>query len=176
MTFRIRAPLVVLALSWSSASSAQRPDWVNQILIAAELPVSAAEARREGAPSDEIRRVLEAMRAANVPAHEARGLIEEERVARREHGPVDNFGAFVQSRLQAGLRGRELAAAIRAEHAARGKGRPARPTMGQGKAAAPDTANARGRKAPPAATTPSASEKGRSENGRPTARPDRPGR
>lgn len=63
------------------------------------------------------------MEAKKVPAHEARQVIDEERVARRDHRPVDNFGAFVQSRLQAGLRGQELAAAIRAEHAARGKGK-----------------------------------------------------
>lgn len=112
----------------SSVSLAQRPERVNQLLAAAELPVSAAQARREGTPNGEVRSVLDAMRASRVPAHEARLVIDEGRSARRTHGPVDNFGAFVQSKLRAGLRGRDLAAAIRAEHAARGKNRGARAT------------------------------------------------
>jgi hypothetical protein len=113
-----------LALSFFStgAASAQVPDWVTQVLAAALLPVSAAEARREGVPDSEVRALLNALQNANVRADEARELLDEERADRREHGPVDNFGAFVQSKLQAGLRGRELAAAIRAEHVANGIG------------------------------------------------------
>jgi len=41
-----------------------------------------------------------------------------------EHGPVDNFGAFVKSKLAEGLRGRDLADAIAIEHKVRGKGKP----------------------------------------------------
>lgn len=111
------------AMLWSNPLSGQTPDLVSRILSAAELPVSTAQARVEGTPSDVIRKVLEVMVGAKVPAGEAHEVIDEERSARRENGPVDNFGAFVQSQLAAGLRGRELAAAIHAEHAARGKGR-----------------------------------------------------
>ena len=50
-----------------------------------------------------------------------------------EHGPTDNFGAFVQSKLDQGLRGRELSDAIRAEHAAHGKGKGAIKNPGKGK-------------------------------------------
>ncbi|HEU6450679.1 MAG TPA: hypothetical protein VFT57_04610 [Gemmatimonadaceae bacterium] len=110
------------ALLWSRPSFGQSPDLLSRILSAAKLPVSTAQAREEGTPSDVIRKVLEVMMGARVPAGEAHDVIDEERAARRENGPVDNFGAFVQSQLAAGLRGRELAAAIRAEHAARGKG------------------------------------------------------
>lgn len=118
-----RSPLVLaFALFVSGAASAQQPDWVTVLLGAAQLPVSANAARGEGVPGDEVRAVIEAMRGKNVPANEAREVLDEARNARREHGPVDNFGAFVQSKLDAGLRGRDLAAAIRAEHAARGKG------------------------------------------------------
>jgi len=62
-----------------------------------------------------------------VPAGSLAELFAEENDAIRKHGRIDNFGAFVQEKLAAGLRGRELAAAIHAEHAARGigKGRPA---------------------------------------------------
>jgi hypothetical protein len=133
-------PQLVLAFSVSlgGASFAQRSERVNQLLIAANLPVSAARARNEGASNDEVRGALDALRTARVPAHEARAVLDEERDARRRNGPVDNFGAFVQSKLQAGLRGRDLAAAIRAEHVARGKNNAARSKASppRGKAAA----------------------------------------
>lgn len=141
-------PLALAAsVSWSGAAAAQIPDWVTQILAAAQLPVTAAEARREGVPDAEVRAILDALRGANVPAHEARHLIDEERSARREHGPVDNFGAFVQSKLQAGLRGRDLAAAIRAEHVARGHGKAGQAQGNKRKSGAVrDTMRARGTK------------------------------
>lgn len=119
--------LMVLSFDWSIPLRPQLPDWVQQILTAAQLPVVATEARREGVASDEVRAALEAMRTAGVPPYEATALMDSARAARREHGPVDNFGAFVQSQLAAGKRGQELAAAIRAEHARQGKGNAARP-------------------------------------------------
>ncbi len=113
---------VIAVFVCGSPASAQSPDLSSRILSAAELPISAAQARSEGTTNEVLGKVLEVLRGAKVPAGEASDVIQEEREARREHGPVDNFGAFVQSQLAAGLRGRELAAAIRAEHAANGKG------------------------------------------------------
>jgi hypothetical protein len=124
-----RQPFALLAASligWSTPAPAQVPDWVNQILAAAQLPVATSEARREGIGSAEIRAVLDGLRNSGVPAYEAIAVIDTSRAARREHGPVDNFGAFVQSQLAAGKRGRELAAAIRQEHARQGKGKAGR--------------------------------------------------
>ena len=122
---RCHVPALLAALSIASATPlhAQVPEWVTQILTAAQLPLVTTEARREGVANEEIRAALEAMRSARVPAHEATAVIDTARVARREHGSVDNFGAFVQSQLAAGKRGRELSAAIRAEHARLGRGR-----------------------------------------------------
>jgi hypothetical protein len=146
--------VVALSVSLSSAAFAQRSERATQLLLAADLPVSAARARSEGASNADVRGVLDALRNAKVPAHEAREVIDEERSARRRNGPVDNFGAFVQSKLQAGLRGRELAAAIRAEHAARGKGNAAqsKATPAQSKAtpARNKATPARNKAAPPA--------------------------
>lgn len=120
-----RAPILLLTLSmgWGVPLAAQLPDWVNQILTAAQLPVVTAEARQEGVPSGELSAVLDAMKSASVPAHEATAVIDTARAVRRDHGPVDNFGAFVQAQLASGKRGRALAAAIRAEHARVGKGK-----------------------------------------------------
>lgn len=131
MIRRTAALLAVSLIGWSTPSFAQVPDWVNQILAAAQLPVVATEARREGIAADEIRKVLDALFNAGVPAYEATTLIETERQAHREHGPTDNFGAFVQGQLAAGKRGQELAAAIRAEHARQGKGNAAKKAKDQ---------------------------------------------
>src|SRR5688500_15441951 len=151
-----------LSLAWVAPAGAQLPDWVSDILVAARLPVVADSARREGTANESIRDVLEAMTKSRLPAHEATVILDSARAARREHGPVDNFGAFVQSQLAAGKRGRDLAAAIRAEHARRGRGRGAgrggqdqpRATndsaRGRG-AGRPDAARGRGRGNPPPA-------------------------
>lgn len=129
---RAAAVLAGLFLGAGTPLVAQTPDWVTQILTAARLPVVAAEARQEGAAA-EVRAVLDAMARANVPAHEATVVLDSARAVRREHGPTDNFGAFVQAQLAAGKRGQALAAAIRAEHAQRGKGKGARDTASRGR-------------------------------------------
>lgn len=131
MNRRTTVLLAAALIGWSTPAFAQVPDWVNQVLIAAQLPVAAAEARRDGIANAEIRKVLDALFNAGVPAYEAVTLVETERQAHREHGPTDNFGAFVQAQLAAGKRGQELAAAIRAEHARQGKGNAARKAKGQ---------------------------------------------
>jgi hypothetical protein len=147
----ISSLLAALLVGWSAPLRAQLPDWVNQILSAAQLPVVTDQARREGVTSDEIRAVLDAMRRERVSAYEATALIDAEREARREYGPVDNFGAFVQSQLAAGKRGQELAAAIRAEHARLGKGNAARGAPGQGRGRTDSIRDRDGKAQPPGA-------------------------
>jgi hypothetical protein len=120
---RRRLFLVGLAASLGSSAAYGQADWVTQILQAAQLPVIAAEARAEGMPSTDIGTIIEAVRQANIPAQEAALILDTARVIRREQGPIDNFGAFVQSQLASGKRGKDLAAAIRAEHVRQGKGR-----------------------------------------------------
>jgi hypothetical protein len=160
---------LALSATFSGTAAAQVPDWVTELLAAALLPVSAAEARNEGVSDAEVRAVLDAMRNARLSAREARDVIDEGRTARRDHGPVDNFGAFVQTKLQAGLRGRELAAAIKAEHVARGKGRAGQsgksaPGQKKGADARADSSKGKG--------NPAADKKGADAKGRPN-RPSR---
>jgi hypothetical protein len=88
-----------------------------------QLPEVTREARQLGVPESDIRAIFNTARERRVPAGELTEIWIGENASIREHGPVDNFGAFVQERLRQGLRGRDLAAAIRAEHAARGKGK-----------------------------------------------------
>jgi hypothetical protein len=100
---------------------------LQEILQAARLPTVTREARLLGVPERDLQSIFATARERRVPAGSLAELFAEENDAIRKHGPIDNFGAFVQEKLAAGLRGRELAAAIHAEHAARGtgKGRPA---------------------------------------------------
>jgi hypothetical protein len=83
------------------------------ILQAIALPTIAGMLRDRGVPVEELETAIFGARGKGVPAVEA-------------NGPIENFGAFVQARLDAGLRGRELAQAIRAEHARRGIGKGSR--------------------------------------------------
>lgn len=116
--------LISLAISMVMPGSASPQDSLRQdILRAIDLPRAAAELREAGLPVDEVRAAIETARRRQVPAAETDVILEEANQAVEEHGPIDNFGAFVQAQLETGLRGRELAAAIRAEHESRGIGR-----------------------------------------------------
>lgn len=181
MRFKISSALAGLSIGLTVPLLAQQPDWVTQILTAAQLPVATDQARQEGVANAEIRAVLDAMAKAGLPAHEATAVIDTARVARRENGPVDNFGAFVQSQLRAGKRGPALAAAIRAEHARQGKGNATRgaPGKARGKSdSAEDSVRGQGRgrsNAKPAAP-PTAALKSHENRGQGHATPAKPHR
>jgi len=93
------------------------------ILQAILLPRSTAEARKEGVPEEEVKTAIQTAWEKRVPPAETKEVFDKTTESVRENGPIDNFGAFVQSQLNAGLRGRDLAAAIHAEHAHRGIGK-----------------------------------------------------
>jgi hypothetical protein len=92
------------------------------ILWALRLPALVTEARQVGVPEVVVGEVLDGLRRRGLPAGEAALVVREEVDAVKDGEPKDNFGAFVQSQLDAGLRGRALAQAIHAEHQARGVG------------------------------------------------------
>ena len=104
-----------------------------RIRRAARLPEAAGEAREAGIPEEEVEKVITEARRRRIPASEVETVLVESAASARENGPVDNFGAFVQSQLDQGLRGRELAEAIHREHAARGKGPMKAKAKGKGK-------------------------------------------
>lgn len=131
--------LMVVLLSLPSTVMAQ--DWLDKVLTGAMLPVVAAQARETGVTDAQVRDVLGTLRRNQLPADDAWRVFDEEVRAVREGGPKGNFGAFVQTQLDAGLRGRELANAIREEHRRQGIGRPDE----KGKAGAAAEDKARGR-------------------------------
>ena len=107
------------------------------ILRAIQLPNVAETLRERGVPVEQIEAAIEGARAQNLPPEEMATVFEETAETVDEHGPIEDFGGFVQQQLEAGLRGRDLAAAIRAEHARRG--------IGQGRALPPRGQGQRGR-------------------------------
>ena len=178
MRRHVPALLAVLSIGSTAPLHAQVPEWVTQILAAAQLPVTTAQARQEGVPNEEIRAVLDAMGRAGVPAHEATAVIDTARVVRNEHGSMDNFGGFVQAQLASGKRGRELSAAIRAEHARLGRGRGnAGRNTGGGRRGGQDSLRAQGRSgAPPAGQAGAADAKGPGSRGKGRGAPVPPNR
>lgn len=107
--------------------AAQVGDSMPTILRALRLPALGTEARRAGVADSQVRELLDALRRRGLPAADAEAVLHEEVTAVRAGAPKDNFGAFVHRQLEAGLRGRALAAAIRAEHGRQAGGRGRRP-------------------------------------------------
>jgi hypothetical protein len=116
---------IVAALAAAAPSSAQDKSTAvrDALLGAIRLPEETREARVLGVPERDIRTILGTAREQRVPLGVLHEVLVIQNEAVREHGPVDNFGAFVQSKLKQGMRGRDLSAAIRAEHAAHGIGK-----------------------------------------------------
>ena len=130
--------LIVLAalVLPARAQDTQRSAEASLIANILNLPLAVESARRAGIPSGTIWGVLDSLRRHRVPAADAEQILRGEVEAVEKGGPKENFGAFVNAQLARGLRGRELAAAIHAEHARRG--------IGQGRGRGPDAEMGRG--------------------------------
>ncbi len=115
--------IVAAGAVFTSTLQAQETTTRPNILEAILLPRVSDSLRKEGVPEDEVRVAIEEAMRKRLPPAETKQVLDETARSVRESGPIDNFGAFVQTQLDAGLRGRELAAAIHAEHARRGIGK-----------------------------------------------------
>lgn len=147
--FKTRSPGGTVRSLWTlallatlgQASSAQEVQPSTEASLLANilnLPLAVESARRAGIPSGTIWDVLDSLRNRRVPAADAEQIVRGEVEAVERGAPKENFGAFVNQQLARGLRGRELAAAIHAEHARRG--------IGQGRGRGPDAEKGRGDK------------------------------
>jgi hypothetical protein len=154
---KTRVWILVLATVLAAAPSAAQESSgiLAAVLQALRLPGATQEARVLGVPDSDIRAILDRSRERRLSAAAVTDMIEGGNKAIREHGPIDNFGAFVQRRLDEGLRGRDLAEAIRAEHAAHGKGKGhadmPEAAKGKGHAEQPTPAKGKGQPETPAA-------------------------
>ncbi|MCK9995047.1 MAG: hypothetical protein KAH56_02070 [Candidatus Krumholzibacteria bacterium] len=115
--------LPILALAQEEAETDKNTSSMERIRKAAELIKTSNEAREAGIPEEEVTEVLEGARKRGLSTEETQEVLAESTAAIEESGPIDNFGAFVQAKLDEGLRGRELAAAIHEEHRQQGKGK-----------------------------------------------------
>jgi hypothetical protein len=138
----MRILTMILALLGVAAAQESKRD---EILAMIDLPTQAQALRNKGVDKREVKEALRAARGRKLKAKEARDLLAESGKAVDEHGRIDNFGAFVKGKLESGLRGRELAAAIRAEHQARGKGKGKGKAKGQAKGKSDDAKKERER-------------------------------
>jgi hypothetical protein len=116
--------VLALALFFTAVPVSQMNEAAPAILWAIRLPALLDEARQVGVTETVVAEVLNGLRGRGLSAGEAAMVLGEEVDAVNAGEPKDNFGGFVLQQLDAGLRGRALAQAIRAEHQARGKGRP----------------------------------------------------
>jgi len=135
MQLRKSARLCTMALLAAAASAAAQelPKTPKQKAVSATaLPEIVAEARDIGVKESAIQSLLDSLRHGGVPADDAESVLRLEVEAVKAGSPKENFGSVVQAQLARGLRGRELAAAIRTEHQRRGIGKPEQ--AGQGAA------------------------------------------
>ena len=87
----------------------------DRIDAALALPLRTTELREVGVRDKSIRQLFEVMQARNLPTSEQIDILTAERDAVREGKPHANFAAFVQGRLDAGVRGTSLAREIHNE-------------------------------------------------------------
>lgn len=114
--------LLTVALFFLAAPPLQVDESVPAVIWALLLPSLVSEARDAGVANSSVRALLDEFRREGLRADEAALVVREEVDAVKAGGAKDNFGSFVHAQLAAGLRGRALAGAIRAEHVARGIG------------------------------------------------------
>jgi hypothetical protein len=126
--------LTAIALAFPPALMAQDGSLLERVRAAMQLPVLTTEAREAGVPAERVSTTIRDIFGSGVPAGDASRILDEEVRTVREGGSTDNFGSYVRSQVDAGLRGRDLADAIHREHARRGMGRPGdagRPEQGR---------------------------------------------
>ncbi len=148
----LAAAASVEAQSATGVPTVRAPSAVDSaILRAIDLPRVMQRAREAGIPDSSIRGVMDRMRQRRVPAEDAASAVELEVETVERGGDRNNFGSFVRAQVESGLRGRELAAAIRAERERRGmgpQGRGGRPegagAQAEGRGGRPEAAGARG--------------------------------
>ena len=133
----MRASMIVLALAAVATPIAAQQQDTSIMDVLLRLPKTVDEGRRAGVSDGSIMAVLDSLRRRGVPAADAGQIVQAEVDAVKGGAPRENFGKYVNAMLARGLRGRELAAAIHAEHARRGMGRSNAQGAGKGRGRKP---------------------------------------
>ena len=106
------------------ADAKANADLQARLVLAIQLPTLTHEARTAGLAEADVTAAVQACRV-----HKEVGAAETAEVFKitlqdvQKNGPVEDFGAFVNTKLNEGLRGKALANAIHKEHKTRGVGK-----------------------------------------------------
>ncbi len=139
------------------------------LVDAIQLPVAAERARAAGYTKKDVDEVLASAKSHKLGAGGAAEQLDDAGEAAEKHGPVDNLGAFVKAQLDDGKRGKDLAAAIHAQHEAHGKGKPEGKGKPDGKGQPEGKGKPDGKGQPAGKGKPDAAAKGDGQGGK---RPD----
>lgn len=120
-----------LGAQTAPGSTPARRAEVERLRIVTATEHRSQQIRAAGVSDTDLRSFIDMMTRSQITPTGQLYILTAERDAARTHGPTDNFGAFVQGRLDAGLRGRALAIAIHREHRQHGKGVPAKALKGE---------------------------------------------
>ncbi len=86
----------------------------DDILAVINLPLAAADAREAGIAEDDLKEVLDTIAEVGLSAGEASEALAEEAEVTRTRGVKRGFGLWVKLQIAEGLRGKQLAAKIKA--------------------------------------------------------------
>lgn len=119
------AVMAAPALGFADSGAEAKAD---AVLEALELPEVAQQLRDAGVEEGELGEALGVLRQQEEADDEsevssvrnAARVLRAEAKQAEEHGPIDNFGEFVQEQIDDGVQGRDLAESIRAERQRRG--------------------------------------------------------
>ena len=119
--------VLILGLSLVCATSALATEEKpaidkDQMMKAIDLPAAAQELRDAEIDNADVQTILAAARAKALHPGEARDIFRTSADAVGRKGRIDDYGAFVRSKIESGVTGPDLAQLILAEHEKRGKG------------------------------------------------------
>ncbi len=110
----LAAPRALAADAGEPAAKAEDPALDDDILGVLDLPLTAQSAREAGVPEDEVEEIVASGSEAGLGAAETAKIVAAEaEVAREKKRGHRGIGAWVKLKLAEGLRGEELAKAIR---------------------------------------------------------------
>jgi hypothetical protein len=113
------APLAALI---ASGAAAQQPAPRTTTTPPTTLAGIIEQSRRVGLPDTQVQGLYSRLLGRGVPEAEAQQVVAGEVETVRRGAAKQNFGAYVNQQIGRGLRGRDLSAAIKAEHQRRGVG------------------------------------------------------
>jgi hypothetical protein len=107
-------PAKTAATTAEAVAAPSEADAADDVLATLDLPIATAAARDAGVGEEDIKDVLSCVQTSGIGAASATVALDAEaRASKSDRGKIAGFGQWVRAQVAAGLRGKELAAAIR---------------------------------------------------------------